>query len=108
MLECRFEGKEEKLASYIIYQADVTDPEQYEKYKERVAPCISAAGGRYLVRGGSIEVLEGDPPLPRIVILEFPSKEAALEWYHGEEYQMIRRLRIGAANAHGYLAEGLS
>ena len=95
------------MKAYVIYQGEVLDPEQYEVYKKAVAPNIQQAGGRYLVRGGKCEALEGEAPQTRTVILEFPSKQAVLDWYRGAEYGEIRKLRDGAANATLYVVEGI-
>ena len=95
------------MTAYVIYQGDVTDPERYEAYKRAAAESIVAAGGRYIVRGGRTEVLEGDAPARRTVLSEFPSVEAALAWYHGPAYTEARRLREGAAVVtHMYVVEG--
>ena len=72
---------------------DVLDPTQYEEYKARVAPNIVAAGGRYVVRGGDATVLEGELPAGRTVVLAFPTRQDALDWYHSEEYTAIKKLR---------------
>ena len=85
------------MATYVIYEGQVTDPERYEAYKTKAAESIVAAGGRYLVRGGDTECLEGDPPAGRTVVLEFPTMEAAVGWYRSEEYAAIHKLREGAA-----------
>jgi uncharacterized protein (DUF1330 family) len=94
------------MSAYIVYQADVYDPEQYELYKAQAAPALAAAGAKYLVRGGDIEVLEGDAPRGRTVIIEFPSKDAAVAFFHGPEYTAIRALRANAADAHMYVVDG--
>jgi uncharacterized protein (DUF1330 family) len=96
-----------QLAAYVIYQGEVLDPERYEQYKAQVTPNIAAAGGRYLVRGGEAEALEGDLPAGRTVVVEFPTKKAALDWYRGEEYTEIRKLREGAARATIYVVDGV-
>jgi uncharacterized protein (DUF1330 family) len=95
------------VAAYMIYQAEVTDPERYEQYRTEAAESILAAGGRYLVRGGEIDVLEGEPPPARTVVLEFPTRQAAIDWYRSEEYTAIRRLRDRAAQARLYLVDGV-
>jgi uncharacterized protein (DUF1330 family) len=96
------------LAAYVIYQGEVFDPERYEEYKAQVSPNIAAAGGgRYLVRGGEAEALEGGLPAGRTVVLEFPTKKAALDWYRSEEYTEIRKLREGAARATLYVVDGV-
>jgi uncharacterized protein (DUF1330 family) len=61
------------VAAYVIYQGEVLDAKRYDEYKTKGAASILAAGGRYLVRGGDVEVLEGEAPAGRTVVLEFPS-----------------------------------
>ena len=65
------------MAAYVIYQAEVSDPERYEEYKTKAAACIVAAGGKYIVRGGEVDVLEGEAPAGRTVVLEFATMKAA-------------------------------
>jgi uncharacterized protein (DUF1330 family) len=86
----------------------VTDPERYDEYKTKAAATIVAAGGRYLVRGGDVDVLEGEAPAGRTVVLEFPTMQAALDWYRGDEYTEIRKLREGAARARMYVVDGVA
>lgn len=95
------------MAAYVIYQGEVTDPDRYEQYKTKAAASIVAAGGGYVVRGGAVEVLEGEAPAGRTVVLEFPTRDAALAWYRSEEYTAIRRLRDGAAIARLYVVDGV-
>ena len=94
------------MKAYVIFQAEILDAEQYETYKAAAAPNIASAGGRYLVRGGDPVVLEGSPPATRSVILEFPSRKSATEWFQGDDYQAIRELRMNAANASVLLVDG--
>ena len=95
------------MPAYVIYQGEVFDPERYEEYKRLVAPNIAAAGGRYLVRGGQAEALEGELPGGRTVVVEFPTMQAAEDWYRSEEYSAIRKVREGAARANIYVVEGI-
>ena len=94
------------MPAYVIYQGQVSDPEQYEVYKAKAAPWIIESGGRYIVRGGDVEVLEGEAPAGRTVVLEFPTKQAAIDWYRSDEYTEIRKLREGAATARMYVVDG--
>lgn len=95
------------MAAYVIYQGEVLDPQRYEEYKIKAAASIAAAGGRYLVRGGDIEPLEGDPPAGRTVVLEFPTLQAATDWYRGEEYAAARKIREKAARARMFVVAGV-
>ena len=94
------------MTTYVIYQADILDAVQYEEYRAQVAPNIVAAGGRYVVRGGDATALEGEMPASRTVVLAFPTRQAALDWYHSEEYAAIKELRDGAARATLYVVDG--
>jgi uncharacterized protein (DUF1330 family) len=95
------------MTAYVIYQGEVVDPERYEAYKAQAAPNIMAAGGRYLVRGGDVVVLEGGSPAGRTVVLEFPTMKSAIDWYRSDEYTAIRNLREGAARANIYVVNGV-
>lgn len=96
------------MAAYLIYQADILDAERYEAYRAAAGPSVAAAGGTYLVRGGECQALEGEVPAGRTVVLEFPSREVALEWYRGVDYTEIRKLREGAAQATLYVVDGVA
>jgi uncharacterized protein (DUF1330 family) len=95
------------MPAYVIVETVVSDPEQYERYKEAAPPAIAAFGGRYLARGGELAVLEGEWNPARVVILEFPDLETAKSWYASEEYGAARTLREGAAKLHMVVVEGL-
>ncbi len=111
MIHVRVSGSSEVpgefVKAYVIYLGDILDEAQYQIYKEHVAPNISDAGGKYLVRGGDAKLLEGELPASRTVILEFPSRQAALAWNQSEEYAEIKKLREGAAQATIYVVDGL-
>lgn len=94
------------MSAYVIYEGEVLDHERYEIYKQAAAASIEAAAGRYLARGGRTDVLEGQAPTGRAVVLEFPDRDAALAWYRGEQYTRARSLRAGAARARMYLVDG--
>ena len=85
------------MPAYIIVETDIHDPEQYELYKQATPAAVAAYGGRFIVRGGELAVLEGDWHPKRLVLLEFPDLEAAKRFYASPEYQEAKRLREGAA-----------
>ena len=95
------------MTAYVIYQGEVLDPERYEVYKAQAAESIAAAGGRYIVRGGEVDVLEGDAPAGRTVVVEFPSMDMARAWYRGAQYTAARAVREGAAVARMYVVDGV-
>ena len=94
------------MPAYVIYQGDVTDPEQYDKYKPLSGKSIHDHGGRLIVRGGEFEVLEGNSPLSRTVVIEFPTRQAAVDWYNSDDYGIARKVREGAAVANMYVVDG--
>ena len=93
--------------AYIIAEVEVHDADGFEAYRSGVAPMIAAFGGRYLVRGGASEALEGDAPTSRMVVIEFPSKGAAETFFHSEEYRPVAALRHGSAHSRIYVIEGV-
>jgi uncharacterized protein (DUF1330 family) len=94
--------------AYLILDIHVEDPEEYAAYRERSPATLEAYGGRYLVRGGALEVVEGDWNPERVVVVEFPSVERAHEWYSSPEYQEIAPLRHRSAPSNAVLVEGVS
>jgi uncharacterized protein (DUF1330 family) len=99
---------EAAMAAYVIYEGEVLDPPRYDEYKAKGAESIHAAGGKYVVRGGEVDALEGEPPAGRIVVLEFPSRQAALAWYRSAEYTEIRKIRESAARARMFVVDGVT
>jgi uncharacterized protein (DUF1330 family) len=96
------------LPAYIIVETDIHDPEQYELYKQASPPAVAAGGGRFIVRGGELAVLEGKWQPKRLVLLEFPDLEAAKRFYESPQYQEAKRLREGAAGFNMVAVEGLA
>jgi uncharacterized protein (DUF1330 family) len=94
------------MKGYVIGEVDVKDPARYEEYRKQVLATIEKYGGRFLVRGGKNEGLEGAPPAGRIVLLEFPSFEQAARWYRSAEYEPLIRMRQSASNGRLILVEG--
>lgn len=94
------------MAAYIIVDVEVTDLEAYEGYRRLVGPTLEKYGGRFIVRGGSHETLEGDWKPNRLVVLEFESVERAREWYDSEEYAPAREIRFRAARSNLIIVEG--
>ena len=95
------------MAAYILAEIEVTDPERYEAYKLLAPPAIARYGGRYLVRGGETAVLEGDWKPGRVVVLEFPTLEAARTFHDSPEYRAAREKRKGAAKMNMIAVAGL-
>jgi uncharacterized protein (DUF1330 family) len=95
------------VSAYVIVETDITDPELYERYKAASPGAVAAGGGRFLVRGGELAVLEGDWHPPRLVVLEFEDLAAARRWYESETYQAAKKLREGAAHLRMVVVQGM-
>ena len=94
------------MPAYFLVDLDVTDPAGFDEYRKLVPATIQQYGGRYLVRGGAVETLEGDWQPTRIVVLEFPSVEQAKRWYNSEAYRDPKALRFKTAKTRLILVEG--
>ena len=94
------------MAGYIVAQLEVTDPELFAKYREKVSPIVEKYGGRYLVRGGDLTSLEETAPKERVVIIEFDSVEAARQWYDSDEYAPLIKMRNKASNGPLFVVDG--
>lgn len=94
------------MPAYVHAQIEVTDPALYDEYRRQVAATVSAYGGRFLVRGGAAEILEGEGPLKRQVILEFADMAALKAWYHSPEYKPLIALRQRASRGMLVAVEG--
>ncbi len=94
------------MRAYVISDIDVTDAEAFEQYKLLSAPSVERHGGRFLVRGGSFEVIEGDWSPKRLSILEFPDVAAAEKWIGSDEYRPARAIRHRSANTNIVLVQG--
>ncbi|HUQ98438.1 MAG TPA: DUF1330 domain-containing protein [Gemmatimonadaceae bacterium] len=94
------------MPAYIAVEIAIHDPTTYERYKGLAPPSIGMYGGRYLVRGGTTEALEGDWDPERFVILEFPTAEAARRWWNSPEYAEAKALRQKSAHTQMLLIDG--
>jgi uncharacterized protein (DUF1330 family) len=97
---------ERKMSAYIIVEADVHDPVAYDEYRKLSSEAVKKHGATFLVRGGAMHVLEGDWQPKRIVVLAFPTTEAAHAFYHSPEYEKAREARKHAAKLNVILVEG--
>jgi uncharacterized protein (DUF1330 family) len=95
------------MPAYVIVTVEILDPVRYEDYRKSVLPTIEKYAGRFLVRGGKMEVLEGHWPKPRVVILEFPSAEIARQWWNSPEYAAPKALRQATSHTDLILVQGI-
>ena len=96
------------MPAYIIVETDIHDHEQYARYQQATPAAVKANGGRFIARGGELEVLEGDWKPKRLVVLEFENLEAAKRFYASDSYRDAKKLREGAATLRMVAVEGLS
>jgi uncharacterized protein (DUF1330 family) len=95
------------MSSYVIVDINITDPVGYEGYKQLAESTIQLFGGKYLVRGGACEIMEGDWPTGRLIILEFGSVEKAKAWLDSPEYAPARAMRHMYAISKMIMVEGV-
>jgi len=95
------------MSAYIIVEIEIIDPVGYEEYKKQAAATVEQYGGKYIVRGGACETLEGAWKPKRIVILQFDNLERAKAWLNSAEYVEPRKQRHRAAKTRMILVEGL-
>ena len=96
------------MPAYVIVDLTVTDLPTMEEYRKRVPATLAAYGGRFLVRGGAHQTVEGDWKPNRLVILEFPSMEQAKRWYDSEEYREPKAMRLRAGRGNMVMVEGVA
>ena len=92
---------------YVIVEIEVTDPARYEEYRRQAEATVVSQGGKYVVRGGGLQTLEGDWQPKRLVVLEFPSVAQARAWWSCEEYCAPKKIRQQSAVTRMILVEGV-
>lgn len=95
------------MAAYLIVDIEVTSPAEYEEYRKLVPPLVAKYGGKYLVRGGALETIEGDWTPKRLAVLEFESVEQAKKFYNSDDYEPVKQIRLSATNSNAVLVEGV-
>lgn len=96
------------MAAYILVDVSIHNPEDYEAYKKLTPPTLEKYGGKFLVRGGPTEILEGNWKPGRMVVLEFPTTELAKKWWASPEYTPAKEIRQRAATTNMILIEGFA
>ena len=95
------------MAAYVVADLTLTDPEGFAEYREAVPATVERYGGRYLMRGGGGDVLEGEWQPARLTVIEFPSAEQARAWWGSEEYRHIKAVRQRTAKTNLIVVEGV-
>ncbi len=96
------------MAAYVVALVDVHDGETYARYREQVLAIVEAHGGRFLVRGGTQTVLEGEWPGARTVVIAFADREAATAFYHSAAYRAVLPLRQAASTGRLVIVDGVA
>ena len=94
------------MSAYIVVRANMSNPIAYGQYMRHTPRLINRFGGRFIVRGGELEMLEGEEETVRLAVIEFPSMDHAKRFYRSEEYQAVKCLREGAGEVQLYAIDG--
>ena len=95
------------MPAYVVADVNVLDPEKFEEYKKTAGPTSAEFGGKYLVRGGKLEALEGQWTPSRFVVIEFPSMEKAKAWWNSQSYAGPKGIRQACAKSNFIVVEGV-
>jgi uncharacterized protein (DUF1330 family) len=95
------------MPAYVIVDSSVHDPEAMKAYGAKVGATLKQYGGRPIIAGGAIDVIEGDWTPSRLIVLEFADAEAARTWYNSPEYLEILPIRLGATDDKFLIVEGV-
>lgn len=94
------------MSAYVVAEIEVTDPPKYDTYRPRVPATLEKYGGKFVARGGKVELLEGGPEPKRIVIIQFADAAAARRWYESPEYQEALKIRLASSTGRVFIVEG--
>ena len=94
------------MPAYLIAEIDITNPEGYASYRPMAAESVTRHGGRFVARGGTIVPLEGGWDPKRVVIIEFPSLDAAKTFYHSDDYQAALKVRLENSTGRVIIVDG--
>lgn len=95
------------MTAYIIVDLDVKDPEKFADYRSQVPDVIAKFGGKFIVRGGEVETVEGDGQINRMVVLEFPDMVSVRRFWDSDEYREILPLRLTSADSRVLFVDGI-
>ena len=95
------------MAAYVIAEVTITDPSGFEAYRQMVPATVAKYGGKFVVRGGQMEMLEGNWAPKRLVVIEFESAERAKQWWASEDYREAKALRQRTAQTNLLVIEGV-
>lgn len=93
------------MTAYFVCTMSIHDPETYRKYTALTPATLATHGGRFLTRGDKVETVEGATFTDRLVLLEFPDRQAAMDWYNSDAYQDAAKFRKAASKGGMILQE---
>jgi len=93
------------MPAYVLVEVDIIDPKEYDAYKSLTPATVEAYGGKFIIRGNPVQVMEGSWNHDRLVMIEFPDKKSAEEWYYSKEYQKARAIRLNASTTKFFIIE---
>jgi uncharacterized protein (DUF1330 family) len=96
------------MKAYVIVQESIKDEAMFNDYRKDVPATLAPFGGEFVVRGGTLSVLEGEWTHPRLVVIAFPSRAAAEGWYNSPAYQKIIPLRLGSSSGNFIIVDGMA
>jgi len=96
------------MKSYFIIDIDIHDADQFREYVRLAPSTVAAAGGVFLVRGGAHRILEGEPALHRMIVIEFPNRAAFDGWYQSSEYRDLLALRDRCSSSVAFVVDGVA
>jgi uncharacterized protein (DUF1330 family) len=94
------------MKAYAVVEETVSDETTFAAYRQGVMATLEPFGGRFIVRGGRLTVMEGEWPHARLVVIEFPSRDAAEGWYHSPAYRKLLPLRLRSAAGTFVIVDG--
>jgi uncharacterized protein (DUF1330 family) len=94
------------MPAYILAEVEVTNPAGYESYRPLAGASVAQYGGKFVIRGGKAELVEGSRQPARIVVIEFADNAAAKRWYNSPEYQEALKIRLANSTGRVILVEG--
>ena len=95
------------MTAFVVVQESIENEDVFNQYRAKAPATIEAYGGKFLARGGNLEVLEGELPHKRLVIIEFPTREDAIAWYNSSEYQEILPTRLSSSKGIFAVVDGV-
>lgn len=95
------------MSAYVIINNEILDDSAFTAFRQRISSTVESHGGKYLVRGGEVELVEGSWSVDRVVVVEFADVSGARAWLNSEEYKELKKIRERCANANIVIVQGV-